>query len=62
MPATIRKNIREYIIANGPSTENDFVEDSVLKGAYPERVEYILKRMTDNGRLIKSGDNYDLAP
>ena len=60
--ATIRKYITEYIIANGPSTESDLVEDSVLKGAYPDRAESILRKMTDNGKLIKSGDDYDIAP
>jgi hypothetical protein len=58
----VRKYIKEYIIANGPSTEGELVEDSVLKGAYPDRAEIILKKMTDNGKLIKSGDNYDIAP
>ena len=60
--ATIRKYIKEYITANGPSTANKLVEDCVLKGALPDRAELILKKMTRNGKLIKSGDDYDIAP
>jgi hypothetical protein len=60
--ATIRKDIREYIIANGPSTAGEIVEDCILKGAYPDRAESILAKMTDNGKLIKSGSDYDIAP
>ena len=59
--ATIRKFINEYITANGPSTAEDLIADSVLKGAYPDRAESILQKMTDNGKLIKSGDDYDIA-
>jgi hypothetical protein len=58
----IRKYIKEYITANGPSTAPTLVKDSVLKGALPDRVESIIVRMTANGKLIKSGDDYDIAP
>ena len=59
---TIRKYIKESIIANGPSTETALVADVTSKGAYDDRVKNILARMTKNGKLIKSGDDYDLAP
>jgi len=58
----IRKYIKEYITANGPSTENALVEDCVLKGALPDRAERILEKMTKRGKLIKSGDDYSIAP
>ena len=60
--ATIKNDIRAYITANGPSTENALVEDVTSKGAYDDRVRHIIKRMTDNGKLIKSGDDYTIAP
>ena len=55
-----RKHIKDYITANGASTAPALVEDSVLKGALPDRVESIINRMTANGKLIKAGENYSL--
>jgi hypothetical protein len=55
-----RKHIKDYITANGASTAPVLVQDSVLKGALPDRVEAIIKRMTTNGKLIKSGNDYSL--
>ena len=56
-----RKHIRDYITANGASTARVLVEDSVSKGALPDRVETIIKKMVKNGKLIKTGDDYSLA-
>ncbi len=58
----IRKYIKEYITANGPSTANELIADSILKGGLPDRIEDIINRMTTNGKLIKSGDDYTIAP
>ena len=55
-----RKNIKDYITANGASTAPVLVEDGVLKGAPPDRVESIIARMTAHGKLIKAGDDYSL--
>ena len=55
-----RKHIRAYITANGASTAPVLVEDGVSKGDLPDRVENIINKMTTNGKLIKTGDNYSL--
>ena len=55
-----RKHIRAYITTNGASTALVLVEDGVSKGDLPDRVENVINKMTANGKLIKTGDNYSL--
>ena len=58
----VRKNIKEFITANGASTETSIVAACVAQGAKERRVERVIERMTRHGKLVKSGENYDLAP
>ena len=55
-----RKNIKEFITANGASTEDAIVADCVANGIREKRVKRVIERMTERGKLVKNGDNYNL--
>ena len=58
----VRKNIKEFLTANGESAKTAIVADCVANGAREHRVERVLERMTAHGKLVQNGDNYNLAP
>ncbi len=56
----VRKNIKDFLTANGESAKAAIVADCVANGAREQRVERALERMTTRGKLVKNGDDYNL--
>ena len=57
----VRKSIKDFLTANGASTEAAIVADCVANGAREKRVKRAIERMTTRGKLVKTNDNYDLS-
>ena len=58
----VRKGIKEFLTLNGESAREAIVADCVAKGARERRVERVIDRMTERGKLVKNGNDYELAP
>ena len=58
MRATPRKDIRNFITANGASTAETIIADGVAKGSPNWKMQQIIDRQTAKGKLIKTGDDY----
>ena len=56
----VRKNIKEFLAANGASTEEAIVVACAENGVRAERAQRVIERMTTHGKLVKTDDNYDL--
>ena len=58
----VRYGIRDFLKANGASTEAAIVADSVAQGAKEKQVKKILERWVNRGSITKTGDTYDFLP
>ena len=54
------KGIKDFLAANGASTEEVIVAACVENGTRAERAQKVIERMTTRGKLVKTDDNYDL--
>ena len=61
MPVPVRKQIKDYIIANGPSTEAELVTECAKDGVREGRVNRVLERLVTRGKLTESGGDYSLV-
>jgi hypothetical protein len=59
--SSIRKLIREYVIANGPATEAQLITAGDANGASERRCRKIIDKMIERGKIIKSGDDHTWA-
>ncbi len=58
----VRHGIRDFLKANGASTETAIVADCVAQGAMEKQVKKILERWVNRGSITKNGDTYDFLP
>jgi predicted HTH transcriptional regulator len=61
MPVPVRKQIKDYITANGPSTEAELATECAKEGVREERVSRVLERLVTRGKLTESGGDYSLV-
>ncbi len=61
MPVPVRKQIKDYHAANGPSTEAELATECAKDGVREERVNRVLERLVTRGVLTESGGDYNLA-
>ena len=54
----VRREIKNFITANGTSSEASIISACVEAGIRQNRVEDVLNRMTARGRLVKVDNNY----
>ena len=54
----VRKEIKDFITANGTSSEASIIAACVAAGIRQNRVERVLDRLATRGKLIKVGDDY----
>jgi DNA-binding transcriptional regulator PaaX len=61
MPVPVRKQIIDYITANGPVTEAELVMGCAEEGIRESRVNAVLARLVTRGVLTESGGDYSIV-
>ena len=61
MPVPVGKQIKDYIAANGPSTAAELIVECEKEGRDEVRVNKVLERLVNRGKLTESGGDYSLV-